>query len=259
MYHSKLHTISSLSNEGSFPILCWSPQNNSNARVSVFLHGRNITGNLPYTEETLRKLYPWDEALQHFADCFHTHILIPYLGNWSHADPVLHPKIRRSTFLGEELPAWVREQFQPATQRSDWAILGFSMGGTGAINTLARYPETYALACNFGGNCDPAYYHRQGKKDSISESVFGPWPKNETEYRAWSTVAALERLGGRRDVGLAFGCGQVDERLSVHQSIWQLAARQSLLFTSCTYPGGHDHDATHMQLQLSLVHHLRNR
>lgn len=204
-------------------------------------------------------LYPWDGVLQRYADCFGTHILIPYLGNWSHADPVLHPEIRRCTFLGEELPAWAREYFQPSTRRIDWAVLGFSMGGTGAVNLLARYPDTFAIACNFSGNCDPAYYHRKGKADAITEAVFGPWPDNEAEYRVWSNAAALERLAGRRDVALAFGCGHIDERIRVQRDIWQAAQDKSLIHSSTTFPGGHDYDASHMLLQLSMVHHLRTQ
>lgn len=50
------------------------------------------------------------------------------------------------TFVGEELVEYVRKTFALALKPEDTYIMGFSMGGFGALHTALAYPETFSKA-----------------------------------------------------------------------------------------------------------------
>ena len=51
---------------------------------------------------------------------------------------------RFATLLGEELPDYIRKTFGIALNREDTHIMGFSMGGFGALHTALAYPDVYS-------------------------------------------------------------------------------------------------------------------
>ena len=53
------------------------------------------------------------------------------------------------TFLGEELPNFIRKTFNLATTPEDTYIMGLSMGGFGALHTALKYPEVFGKAAAF--------------------------------------------------------------------------------------------------------------
>ena len=50
------------------------------------------------------------------------------------------------SFVGEELPAYIRKVFGCCLSREETMIAGFSMGGYGAVHTAFAYPDTFS-AC----------------------------------------------------------------------------------------------------------------
>lgn len=48
-----------------------------------------------------------------------------------------------ATFLGEELPAYLKKTFGMTVNRENATIGGYSMGGYGALLTALRYPDTF--------------------------------------------------------------------------------------------------------------------
>ena len=51
-----------------------------------------------------------------------------------------------ASFVGEELPAYIRSVFGYCQSREDTMIAGLSMGGYGALRTALAFPQTYS-AC----------------------------------------------------------------------------------------------------------------
>lgn len=51
---------------------------------------------------------------------------------------------RYASYVGEELPAYIRKTFPVSDAKEDTFIGGFSMGGFGALHTALRYPETFS-------------------------------------------------------------------------------------------------------------------
>lgn len=49
-------------------------------------------------------------------------------------------------FLGEELPSFIRKAFNLALAPEDTYIMGFSMGGFGALHTALKYPDVFGKA-----------------------------------------------------------------------------------------------------------------
>lgn len=51
------------------------------------------------------------------------------------------------TYVGEELIDYIRNTFGLAQTAEDTAIMGYSMGGFGALHTAFTYPDTFGKVC----------------------------------------------------------------------------------------------------------------
>jgi S-formylglutathione hydrolase FrmB len=57
-------------------------------------------------------------------------------------------------FIGEEVPAVVRDMFSLSSKREDNFVAGLSMGGYGAFKLALTYPDRYAAAASLSGAVD---------------------------------------------------------------------------------------------------------
>jgi S-formylglutathione hydrolase FrmB len=57
-------------------------------------------------------------------------------------------------FIGEEVPAIVRNMFSLSSEREDNFVAGLSMGGYGAFKLALTYPERYTAAASLSGALD---------------------------------------------------------------------------------------------------------
>lgn len=55
--------------------------------------------------------------------------------------------IKYCTYVGEELIDYIRNTFGLAQTVEDTAIMGYSMGGFGALHTAFTYPDTFGKVC----------------------------------------------------------------------------------------------------------------
>ncbi|MCC9144209.1 MULTISPECIES: alpha/beta hydrolase-fold protein [unclassified Arthrobacter] len=61
-----------------------------------------------------------------------------------------------AAYLARDLPAWVQEQLGAGTAAPDqWAIAGYSFGGTCAVQLAANHPETYPTFLDIAGENEP--------------------------------------------------------------------------------------------------------
>ena len=72
-------------------------------------------------------------------------IFMPTTGNSFYLDRG-YPGGNFASFVGEELPAYIRSTFGYCQSREETCIAGLSMGGYGALRTALAFPETYS-AC----------------------------------------------------------------------------------------------------------------
>lgn len=254
----RLHIPSPANGGLAFPTLLFLPKNTPLEKLGVIivLHGRG-SADEPLTHESLHARYPYTEALASAADATGNAICIPLLGSHAHLDSPIRPEIRRATFIGSELPRYLCAHHGLTHDRLRWSLAGFSMGGTAAINLLARYPNTYATASNFGGNCDPAFYPKALGKPSPAESVLGPYAEFPDRFAEWSNDHALHLLSNRTDFAISLGCGRLDPRLPYIRALRDNVAAAGIPFTYTEYPGEHIYAFEHLLLQIASLNALR--
>jgi S-formylglutathione hydrolase FrmB len=64
------------------------------------------------------------------------------------------PKGRAETYLAVDVPRYVMKTFGASTDPSDWGVVGFSEGGTCALDLALRHPDVYRRFVDLSG--DPA-------------------------------------------------------------------------------------------------------
>ncbi len=60
-----------------------------------------------------------------------------------------------ATYLTQDVPKWVRANLHAATRASDWAIAGFSQGGTCALQLGATFPDRFGSWIDVSGQRGP--------------------------------------------------------------------------------------------------------
>ena len=82
---------------------------------------------------------------EHLSDKYNFAVVIPNGENsfWLDGISTGH---KFCTFLGEELPGFIRKTFNLAVAKEDTYIMGLSMGGFGALHTALAYPDVFSTA-----------------------------------------------------------------------------------------------------------------
>lgn len=60
-----------------------------------------------------------------------------------------------ATYLTQDVPTWVRANLHASTRASDWAIAGFSQGGTCALQLGASFPDRFGSWIDVSGQRGP--------------------------------------------------------------------------------------------------------
>ena len=105
------------------------------AKTLILLHG--LTG----TDTD----WLYGGVAQEMAIQFNLAVFMPTTGNSFYLDRG-YPGGNYASFIGEELPDYIRKVFGYCTGREDTIIGGLSMGGYGAIHLALAYPDTFS-AC----------------------------------------------------------------------------------------------------------------
>jgi hypothetical protein len=250
----RIEPIPSPANDRTFPCGVWVPDGCPlrESGLSILLHGREREAEAPTLEEAAARFTDIDR-IQAIADAHRTLVVKPILGNYAHLDSPIDPRIRHATFLGRELVPWLVGHLGLHHDRSRSFIAGFSMGGTGAVNILARYPEVFSVGVNFGGNTDPAFQAIARGVVPPAANVLGPYPASRAHYAEWSNERAIELLSRRTDVALGFACGVEDERLAWVRRSHRTACLHGLTTAYQEFPGGHRYNWRFIAAQFAIA------
>lgn len=89
------------------------------------------------------------------------------------------------TFLDTDVPAAIKGAFDVATQPSQWAIGGFSYGGTCAFQVVANNPGPYRFFVDLSGDAAPAFGDPQANADKFFHG-------DQAEYLRHDPLAVVE-------------------------------------------------------------------
>ena len=91
--------------------------------------------------------------------------------------------------LTRDVPRFLQEQFNAATAPGGWGVVGWSMGGTCAIDLVVRHPDVFAHFEDISGDLGP---NLGGREKTIRALYHG-------DSAAWAEHDPLTVLDRRRD------------------------------------------------------------
>lgn len=152
-----------------------------------------------------------------------------------------------ATFVGVELVEYVRKTFHLAMNADDTYLLGFSMGGFGALHTAFAFPETFGKTAALSS----ALIHnevanmKEGQGNDVAnydyyKMCFGepsklPESDNNPEYLVKKLKAA-----GKKIPEIYMACGTEDFLLEPNRAFHKFLEEQGVKHTYEEGPGIHD-------------------
>jgi len=150
------------------------------------------------------------------------------------------------TFLTAELPAYIRQTFPSSAKREDNFIMGFSMGGYGAMKAALSCPENYAYAVAVGGAADITEMLETlgGDSDLIDRVIpnaFGSLEAYKGSDNDLCRLAKMRAKDKRPLPKLVIACGAADPTLKPCLHFSELLSALGIENTFYTADGAHDY------------------
>ena len=141
---------------------------------------------------------------------------------------------KAETYLSSDVPAWIRAELPVASQPRQWAIGGFSQGGTCSTQLGARHPHVYGNMLPADGELEPT----QGRQEQMIRDYFDG---DRKRFLAQVPARAmLERAPSRQ---LLFTAAGSNDKESQHNMIViAKAANQAGMKVRAVITQGSGHD-----------------
>lgn len=140
-----------------------------------------------------------------------------------------------ATYLTLDVPTWIRSHLHVLESRTDWAIGGFSEGGTCSIQLGAKYPALYGSIVNISGELAP---HR----GTIPATIAAAFGGSAARYAAATPLALLKAGAPYNDTLGIFVVGQNDARFGKNAGVVSEAARAAGMSVHFLQSPGTAHD-----------------
>lgn len=140
-----------------------------------------------------------------------------------------------ATYLSVDVPNWIRRHLNVLSDRKDWAIGGYSQGGTCSIQLGARFSGTFGNILDISGELAP---HRGSRAATIADAFGG----SADAYDAASPLSLLDAHSPFSDTLAIFAVGQADARYRpIARTMADAAHRAGMDTVAIVAPGtGHD-------------------
>lgn len=174
-------------------------------------------------------------------------VFMPTTGNSFYLDRG-YPRGNYGSFVGEELPSYIRSTFGFCESRENTIIAGLSMGGFGAIHTALAFPETFSSAVALSSGLLIHEIAETGnRKDRVMpeqmiRDIFGE-PK-ELLRSDKNPEVLFHRLKeeGKTIPGLYLAVGTEDDLYSCNREFAAFLEKEKAVFSYEEGPGKHDWD-----------------
>ena len=182
---------------------------------------------------------------QEMAIQYNLAVFMPTAGNNFYLDRG-YPGGNWGSFVGEELPAFIRKTFGYCQSREDTLIGGLSMGGFGALHTALRWPESFSACIALSSALVLHEVAATGRRENspmpagLVREVFGD-PKTllgserDPEYLYRSGKAA-----GKTMPAIYLACGTEDSLLGVNRDFRDFLEGQGAQLCYEEGPGEHN-------------------
>jgi enterochelin esterase-like enzyme len=145
------------------------------------------------------------------------------------------PYGKSDTFLTQDVPAWITKTLPASTDRADWAIAGFSQGGTCAIQLGAKHPTLFGTIIDVSGELvpslgDPATTIRTG------------FQGDEAAYNAALPQSLLAAGAPYSDTFATFAVGEDDATFKPWAQSMEASAKAAGMTTDYLESPGTAHD-----------------
>ncbi|MDR2223160.1 MAG: esterase family protein [Flavobacteriaceae bacterium] len=226
----KREQVYSLSMKKELPIVIVHPdKGNSQTFNTIYvLHG--FSGN---AERTLLSDFPNVATL---ADQTQT-IFVLVDGNYSswYVDSPLKKDSQYQTFIGKELVEYIDSNFATKKDKEHRGIIGWSMGGYGAINIGVTYHTVFGAVGSVCGALDFSAFEQLYKKYQIDQ-VLGPL---ETVANTFKTKYKIDRMKESNQFYVV-DCGTEDPLLRLNQDFHQRLVEHRVPHIYIEQLGKHD-------------------
>jgi enterochelin esterase-like enzyme len=152
------------------------------------------------------------------------------------------PLGRSATYLTVDVPNWIQTHLRVGSDRSSWAIGGYSQGGTCSIQFGAGHPERYGTILDIAGEVAPTI-----GAQTIQKGFAG----SASAYHAALPLTLLAKNAPFTHTFGIFGVGQDDTRYGPElKTVATAAARAGMKTQLIESPGsGHDWNTVRYVLQ----------
>lgn len=131
-------------------------------------------------------------------------------GNFNswYVDSPVNEKHQYSTFIGKELVDYIDSHFPTIKDRKSRGILGWSMGGFGALNIGLNYTQNFSIVGSTCGALDLTYFGEYYKSYQV-EDVLGSFEKLPAEYLVNNRADKMKTANQY----YIFDCGTEDDQM----------------------------------------------
>jgi S-formylglutathione hydrolase FrmB len=144
---------------------------------------------------------------------------------------------RAETYLTQDVPAFVESRFSAAAGPAHWGILGYSEGGTCAMDLALGHPEVFGSFVDVAGDAFPNLGTRG---DARARAIAGLYGGDTAAFAAHDPLALAQRPQDR-GVQAWFEAGARDHRIAaVAHALNTALLHNGLTSRMVLAPGGHD-------------------
>lgn len=184
------------------------PSNEKNLPTVYILHGYS-----GYPERTLQKDIP---SLLELSVKYKMIFVLPdgNYDSWYIDSPISNSKYE--TFITSELVNLINSKYE--TEKSKKAIIGWSMGGHGALYLGLRHPEIFS---GIGSICGAIDFIPYGSDYGIKK-VLGNNPKDWENYTALSQVNKIKKIGQKILISCGINDVFIEQNRRLHETLQNL-------------------------------------
>lgn len=138
-----------------------------------------------------------------------------------------------ATYLTVDVPNWIRHHLNVSTDPRNWAIVGYSQGGTCAIQLGAGHPDLFGSLVDISGEIEPTI-----GADTVSRGFGG----SKAAFAAAKPLNILARRAPYHDELAVFAAGSNDAKYAAWARTMHSAAAKAGMNASLVISPGTAHD-----------------